>query len=84
MELEVSLLPPLQVLAPSLHVRALQPTAVKAGLEIDMNEAIIRRIRSYKANRDAYTDVMGNSVCKIWHIKFIGMCTVASIPLLQV
>ena len=34
-----------------------------------MNEAIIRRIRSSKANVDEYTDVIENDVCTVWYIQ---------------
>jgi len=42
-------------------------------LEMDMNDALIRRIRSSEANGDEYTDVMENDMCTLWYIKCIGM-----------
>ena len=41
--------------------------------EMDMNEAIIRQIRSYKANRDEYSDVTENCVGTRWYMICIGM-----------
>ena len=36
---------------------------MKVGLEMGMDEALIRRFRSYKANEDVHTEVTENAMC---------------------